>query len=330
MNEHVSSGHSKSTSSSPEVSIIMPVHNSADFLAEAVNSILCQSNADWEMICVDDGSTDESLPLLRELAARDSRITVIHQENAGVSEARNRGIRAARGSWLMMLDSDDVVGPRILEELLAAAKSADDIDLVCCGFDEQVPGQGEARNRGALLSGRQDSGYITFDLAAEYLHAACWAKLFRRKLIERQHIFFETHLSISEDHSFVLRYLMHARNTFILQRVHYHYLFREQGAISRFDAGALPFRTYVSAITVYADLSRQICREWPARQRKAFCTALLAHYLRLYRWVLGVFGATGCGSRTSLRCRAGLRLLPLLCRCGLVGSLRMLRRHWQL
>ena len=89
------------------LSIIIPVYNVEQFIEECLDSVCTQSFADWEAICVNDGSTDCSLTLLQEFASRDSRIHVISQSNAGLSAARNTGLRAASGEYVLFLDSDD-------------------------------------------------------------------------------------------------------------------------------------------------------------------------------------------------------------------------------
>lgn len=93
----------------PRFSIIIPVYNVAPYLRECLDSVLAQTFTDWEAICVDDGSTDGSGAILDEYATRDARFRVIHQKNAGVSVARNKGMSLARGEWLWFVDGDDVL-----------------------------------------------------------------------------------------------------------------------------------------------------------------------------------------------------------------------------
>ena len=93
---------------SPFFSIIIPVYNVAPYVRECLDSVLSQTFDDWEAICVDDGSADNSGTILDEYAARDSRFRAIHQHNAGVGAARNRGLDVASGSWVLFLDADDV------------------------------------------------------------------------------------------------------------------------------------------------------------------------------------------------------------------------------
>ena len=93
----------------PYFSIIIPVYNVAPYLRECLDSVLKQTFTDWEAICVDDGSTDESGAILDEYAAKDKRFRVIHQANAGVSAARNKALDVAKGEWIGFIDSDDKV-----------------------------------------------------------------------------------------------------------------------------------------------------------------------------------------------------------------------------
>jgi glycosyltransferase involved in cell wall biosynthesis len=106
----------------PEVSVIIPVYNTEQFLGDCLDSVLAQTFTDFEIIAVDDGSTDKSAAIVEQFAAKDNRIVIIHQENKGLSEARNTGIKAACGNWITFVDSDDMLAPRFLQKLLDAAK----------------------------------------------------------------------------------------------------------------------------------------------------------------------------------------------------------------
>lgn len=98
------------------ISIIVPIYNSAKYLAQCIDSIICQSYTDWELILVDDGSKDQSGRICDEYAKQDHRITVIHQPNKGVSSARNVGIAIAKGEYLCFVDADDWLEPSFLIE----------------------------------------------------------------------------------------------------------------------------------------------------------------------------------------------------------------------
>ena len=99
------------------ISIIVPVYNTAPYLPQCLDSLVNQTYRDIEIICVNDGSTDNSPDILKAYAERDSRILVIHQENLGLSGARNKGLESARGEWVMFVDSDDWIAPDMYEKL---------------------------------------------------------------------------------------------------------------------------------------------------------------------------------------------------------------------
>ena len=109
----------------PLVSIVIPVYNAEQYLSRAVESVLAQTVSDWELILVDDGSTDGSGAVCDEYAARDERISCLHTENGGSSAARNAGMAQARGEWLLFVDSDDWMEADALEKLLAHSQGAD-------------------------------------------------------------------------------------------------------------------------------------------------------------------------------------------------------------
>ena len=106
----------------PEVSVIIPVYNMEQFLEDCLNSVLAQTFTDFEIVIVNDGSTDRSAAIVEQIAAKDNRFVILHQENMGLSEARNTGIKAARGNWITFVDSDDMLAPTFLQKLLDAAK----------------------------------------------------------------------------------------------------------------------------------------------------------------------------------------------------------------
>ena len=117
----------------PKASVIVPVYNVETYLEKCVQSILRQTERDFELLLVDDGSTDSSGQLCEELAKKDSRIRVIHQENQGLGGARNTGIREAKGDWLLLVDSDDWIEPEILEKSLEAGLR-EEADMVVFPF----------------------------------------------------------------------------------------------------------------------------------------------------------------------------------------------------
>ena len=115
-----------------KLSIIIPVYNVRQWLEETVNSVLNQTFRDFELILVDDGATDGSGALCDAFAAADSRVKVIHQENAGVSAARNAGIRMAQGDYLYFVDGDDWMEEDAIESMLDCVD--DDVDILMTDY----------------------------------------------------------------------------------------------------------------------------------------------------------------------------------------------------
>lgn len=105
----------------PSVSVIIPVYNVDKYLRECLDSILAQTLQEWELICINDGSTDGSSAILAEYAAKDNRINVIKQQNRGQGAARNIGLKQAVGEYIYFLDSDDYLVPDALERLISVA-----------------------------------------------------------------------------------------------------------------------------------------------------------------------------------------------------------------
>ena len=123
-----------------KVSVIMPVYNGEDFLVESIDCILNQTLTDLELICVDDGSVDNSLKILNEIADKDSRVQVYHQENRGGGAARNVAITHATGEYLYCMDADDMIELNALEELydVATEKDVDFVVFQAMNYDDEL------------------------------------------------------------------------------------------------------------------------------------------------------------------------------------------------
>ena len=116
------------------ISIIIPVYNVEKYLRRCLDSVLNQTFSDWQAICVNDGSPDNSAAILAEYAARDSRFIVVEKENGGLSDARNAGMPYATGEYIMYLDSDDFIHPQTMEIAYHMA-CRDNSDIVSFTYD---------------------------------------------------------------------------------------------------------------------------------------------------------------------------------------------------
>jgi len=121
----------------PQISVIITCFNQQDWIGDAIESVRTQSFVNWECLVVDDGSTDETAQVVRQLCAADSRVRLIRQANTGVSGARNTGFVASTGEFIQFLDGDDWIRPRKFELQLLHFQRDPDIAVSCCGFSYQ-------------------------------------------------------------------------------------------------------------------------------------------------------------------------------------------------
>lgn len=231
----------------PKFSIIIPVYNVAPYLRECLDSVLAQTYTDWEAICVDDGSTDGSGAILDEYAARDSRFHVIHQENAGVANARQVGLEAARGEYIVWVDSDDYIERTHLWDFAEAVKESQ-ADFVWSDFVED-------RGGGLIEKVVQESALCCDDFLTRLLRGrlwgALWARAFRRvKVLNSGSNFSDGQCVIMEDIYFLTNFLLSKPSIAKARGATYKYKIRQgslsnQGCSSEWWANA---RTAVEAI----------------------------------------------------------------------------------
>ena len=195
-------------------SIVIPVYNAKTSLERCVDSWLCQTRKDLEIILVDDGSSDGSKELCDELAKNHSGtcLRVIHQANSGVSAARNAGIRAAEGEFLLFTDSDDYVEPDYLEKM-AVLQESSDADLVLCGYHHLYDGADIVKVPGEThVSAMAEFQQEFLELYKKSDLNMPWNKLYRKALVG----VFDTSLSLGEDLLFNLEYLSKCRRVAVL------------------------------------------------------------------------------------------------------------------
>lgn len=209
----------------PTVSIIVPVYNAEKTLERCVDSILNQSYEDFELFLVDDGSTDGSGALCDACAARDRRVQVFHQENAGVSAARNLALDHAGGEYLQFLDSDDWITPDATVSLVRSAREHQ-CDLVIADFyrvcGERVSHKGDI-DEDAVLS-REEYAAHMMENPADFYYGVLWNKLYRRDIVAAHHLRMDPEISWCEDFMFNLEYIRHAQRFYALQVPIYYYV----------------------------------------------------------------------------------------------------------
>ena len=211
----------------PIISIIIPVYNVELYLKDCLNSILAQSYKDFEVLLINDGSSDKSGNICDEYAVIDNRIRVFHQKNSGVSSARNLGLREAKGEWICFVDSDDWIDNNTLEVILSAED--DSIDCVQFGFkqinNDEIIMQSSLPNQPLKIDKKTYFSKILF-------HSAICGYLIKTSVIRKNNICFPNNIKYGEDQAFILKALMCCHNIYILNERFYNYRYREGSAMN--------------------------------------------------------------------------------------------------
>lgn len=212
-------------------SVIIPIYNAEKTLQRCLDSLAPQLRDDIEVLLIDDGSADESFQICQTYAQQHPQFIPIHQENGGVSSARNRGLDFAHGTYVLFVDSDDYVSPDYFSVLDQAL--ADNPDMLLFGY----------QNFGVYDSAWDLGEYSISDPVEiakkadhgmrEYLFSSLWSKVFRRQIIENNHLRFSRELSIGEDQAFIFSYTLHSHSLKAIQNKLYHVNTGDQESLSR-------------------------------------------------------------------------------------------------
>lgn len=264
----------------PVVSVIVPAYNAEATIKKTIDDILNQTYAEFELLIVDDGSTDATPGICDAYAFKDARVSVIHQENGGLSNARNRGTGAAKGSYITYIDSDDRVEPYYIEYLLRAVQETD-ADIACGGVDR-------VRELFELQTGHQIYNVEIFDrrdaiqemLTGKKFGVGSWCRLVRRDW-QLKNPFIEK--AFYEDLSNTYKTYLMADRVAYVGAVLYHYVMRGGSITGRRVTSIKQCRDYAMAI--------RLCREgvlhiYPDLEQDAdVCTArdFMSLYLSIHR-----------------------------------------------
>ena len=232
-----------------KISVVMPVYNAGEYLTRAIGDVLSQTLTDLELICVNDGSTDNSLSIIKSFMKKDQRIKLINQQNAGTSVARNVGIEAACGQYIIFLDADDFYEKNLLKLLYDAAEK-DNLDVAVARFDIYNDSQDkysvpmEEPHSGIFVGGSVTSKNEHPDFILSSTTGYVWNKLFRTTFVKNMELAFDPELYVFEDVCFVCSALALAeRVARIDDTLIHHRVYSEQSR-------ARLFRKYYSQVPV--------------------------------------------------------------------------------
>lgn len=216
-----------------KISIIIPVYNAGKYLSVCLDSILQQHFQDFEVIAVNDGSTDNSGQILAEYAQKDKRIKVISQANAGVSAARNFGLRVAQGEYVSFVDGDDYLALEMYQELWAEIERKNRPEIVV--FANYDVSNGEVILNAARIQRyeKMQGKEITFQYYVAGLCSTMWDKLFSRKFLHEHNVWFAEGVPLAEDGLFAMECGSYRPRICLIPKAYYYYrLFSENSTMS--------------------------------------------------------------------------------------------------
>lgn len=280
----------------PLVSIIVPVYNAEKTIERCINSILNQSYKDFELLLLDDGSTDASGQICDAFAEKDQRIRVLHKENSGVSDTRNQGIAMARGEYLQFADSDDWLTPDATEFFVRTV-AEHRCDMVIADFyrviGERVAQKGDIEKDGLM----DRNGYAAnmMQKPADFYYGVLWNKFYKRSIIEEYHIQMDTAVSWCEDFMFNMEYVRHIRTVYALKVPVYYYVKTRDSLVSQGLSMKKTLQMKLNVFTYYNNFYKDVLGEEDYEKRRG----------RIYRFL---FDAASDGSVLPLSLMGNYRL----------------------
>lgn len=229
-----------------KISVIIPVHNSEEYIGSTLESILSQSYSDWEVIAVDDGSSDRSFAVLQRYMEKDSRVRVFSCPHKGIGATRNFGLSQAGGEWICFVDADDQLHPQCLEFAIQATQTGQ-VEFVSWGY------QGFTQNSlinklsfaDLLIVKSSFPLFYTFDKSQPCIHSfVVWGKLYRKTLLKD--VTFDEN-SLVEDVPFVYEVLNKRPHTVVIGQPLYYYRYREN-SFSNVPTSLVKLKHYEQAI----------------------------------------------------------------------------------
>lgn len=206
------------------LSIIIPIYNSKKYLVQCIESIVSQMDCDTQLVCIDDGSSDGSLELLKNIVPSNSNVKIITQENRGVSKTRNRGIIESEGKYIMFVDSDDYIEKGSLKKIRKVLLK-NDVDVLIHGaftFGSQNTPEWMSH-----VINTHNKKIDTFSIKDIFQEPGCrpflWQHVIKTELIKKTNLIINDNLKIGEDQSFQIKYLSRANKVIFIKDKLYNY-----------------------------------------------------------------------------------------------------------
>ena len=254
------------------VSVLIPAYNAEKTINRCMDSILCQTFQDIELIIVNDGSTDNTLSILINYAEKDKRIIVYNQPNQGVSAARNTGLRNASGDYILYVDSDDWIEPNMIQRMVDLIEDA---DIVFCGNDySETPRQVECIDNVKIEDWNQQQQMLEF-MKHKRMTGMLWNKLIRRNITQGS--WFNEKTGYGEDAEFLWKILKKSHKMIVTNEILYHHVM-EQSSISHLSFSDKKY----SAIPVWESINKDVAENYPEllplATERLMCAAVYSLY----------------------------------------------------
>ena len=206
------------------ISLIMPIYNAESYLREAMYSVINQILSDIEIICINDGSTDNSLEIIKEYALKDERIKIIDKPNEGYGKTINRGLDEAKGEFIAVFEPDDILDKTIYEKLYAIAEK-ENLDVVKCNFFNYWSQRNKKKKSGLVSRCAKKQPFCPKDnLKIFTAHASIWAGIYRKSFLDKNNIrLLETAGASYQDMSFMFKVLATVDKMYLLDEALLYY-----------------------------------------------------------------------------------------------------------
>lgn len=214
------------------ISIIVPIYNVEKYLNKCIESIVNQTYENIEIILIDDGSNDNSGIICDEYAKKDNRIIVVHKENGGVSSARNKGLKIAKGEWISFVDADDWIEQIFCQTLLNKV-TQEQADIALCGYNRITDSRIEkinANNQEVFLNSNE---YLVKSLNPQTGFGFCHMKLIKKEVLKS--ISFNERIEVGEDALFNIQLSTYIKKAVFLKQPLYNYRINNQSVVKRYD-----------------------------------------------------------------------------------------------
>lgn len=265
----------------PKVSIIIPVYNAMKQLDRCIESVLKQDFADFELLLINDGSSDASGEICDKYATQDARIRVVHKENTGVSDSRNLGISLAKGEFLQFLDSDDWIIPEATGLLVRSAEK-NQCEMVIAEF-YRVVGERLARKgdiQEDVVMDREEFAIHMMDNPADFYYGVLWNKLYRRDIIVDNKLQMDKDISWCEDFIFNMQYIRFVKKVYALQVPIYYYVRTKGSLVSQGMSISKTIQMKRTVFKCYKEFYKDVFNEEDYEKCK----------VRVYRFLIDVAG----------------------------------------